>query len=215
MTRYEYVKTVLEPRFKDEDELYHYGTPRHSGRYPYGSGKRPYQGILGMKWGVRRYQNEDGSLTPEGERRYSMRVVPRGWRPPMPMEQYDVIDNDGTFISYKKRTKKELEEYDKQQERKKKIANEINNPQKASDRYDFMDKVSIRLWNDPEIIPLSQERYKLNKQLNASKDPKEQDELYEQISKIEDQVAKKMEKYRSDDISDAEAREIIADTYLM
>lgn len=42
MTRYEYVKTVLEPRFKDE--LYHYGTPRHSGRYPYGSGKRPFQG---------------------------------------------------------------------------------------------------------------------------------------------------------------------------
>lgn len=24
-------------------ELYHYGTPRHSGRYPYGSGERPYQ----------------------------------------------------------------------------------------------------------------------------------------------------------------------------
>ena len=33
------------------DELYHYGTPR-------------------MKWGVRRYQNEDGSLTEEGRRRY-------------------------------------------------------------------------------------------------------------------------------------------------
>lgn len=26
-----------------EDYLYHYGTPRHSGRYPWGSGKRPYQ----------------------------------------------------------------------------------------------------------------------------------------------------------------------------
>lgn len=24
-------------------ELFHYGTPRHSGRYPYGSGDRPYQ----------------------------------------------------------------------------------------------------------------------------------------------------------------------------
>lgn len=27
-------------------------------------------GIIGMKWGVRRYQNEDGSLTPEGKERY-------------------------------------------------------------------------------------------------------------------------------------------------
>lgn len=28
---------------KYDDELYHYGTPRHSGRYPYGSGENPYQ----------------------------------------------------------------------------------------------------------------------------------------------------------------------------
>jgi hypothetical protein len=28
-------------------------------------------GIKGMKWGVRRYQNKDGSLTPAGEKRYS------------------------------------------------------------------------------------------------------------------------------------------------
>lgn len=30
-----------------------------------------HYGIMGMKWGVRRYQNEDGTLTPEGMRRYS------------------------------------------------------------------------------------------------------------------------------------------------
>lgn len=35
----------------DPNELYHYG-------------------ILGMKWGVRRYQNKDGSLTPAGRRHY-------------------------------------------------------------------------------------------------------------------------------------------------
>lgn len=30
-----------------------------------------HHGIKGMKWGVRRFQNEDGSLTPAGKRRYS------------------------------------------------------------------------------------------------------------------------------------------------
>lgn len=29
-----------------------------------------HHGILGQKWGVRRYQNSDGSLTPAGKKRY-------------------------------------------------------------------------------------------------------------------------------------------------
>lgn len=29
-----------------------------------------HHGILGQRWGVRRYQNRDGSLTPEGRKRY-------------------------------------------------------------------------------------------------------------------------------------------------
>ena len=31
-------------------------------------------GVQGMKWGVRRYQNKDGTLTPAGKKRYDKEV---------------------------------------------------------------------------------------------------------------------------------------------
>lgn len=38
------------------DELIHYGTPRHSGRYPYGSGKEPYQSGMDFSHAVATYR---------------------------------------------------------------------------------------------------------------------------------------------------------------
>lgn len=32
-----------------------------------------HHGIKGQRWGVRRYQNKDGSLTPAGQKRLDMR----------------------------------------------------------------------------------------------------------------------------------------------
>ena len=46
-----------------------------------------HYGILGQKWGQRRYQNEDGSYTPEGkmrrkdEKRFSLEKSPNGTHP--------------------------------------------------------------------------------------------------------------------------------------
>lgn len=38
--------------------------------YHYSDAQLEHHGILGMKWGVRRYQNADGSLTSAGKKRY-------------------------------------------------------------------------------------------------------------------------------------------------
>ena len=49
-------------------------------RYFYGNELWHY-GMKGQKWGVRRFQNTDGSLTPEGKERYSKsdtKTVKRG-----------------------------------------------------------------------------------------------------------------------------------------
>ena len=45
-----FIKGSVEVKFKMEYELYHHG-------------------VKGMKWGVRRYQNKDGSLTAAGKKR--------------------------------------------------------------------------------------------------------------------------------------------------
>lgn len=39
-------------------------------QYNYSDEHLCHWGIKGMKWGVRRYQNKDGSLTPAGKKRY-------------------------------------------------------------------------------------------------------------------------------------------------
>ena len=52
--------------FDKEDTLIHYGTPRHSGRYPWGSGKNPYQHGSGAKF-LYEYRDIKNRLKEEGK----------------------------------------------------------------------------------------------------------------------------------------------------
>ena len=57
-----------------------------------------HHGILGQKWGVRRYQNEDGSLTSAGRKRYLDRLdsfsnIKEGRKREKAEKQYRKIDN--------------------------------------------------------------------------------------------------------------------------
>lgn len=67
-----------------------------------------HHGILGMHWGVRRYQNPDGSLTPAGRQRYRRKLEKRVKRVASDLKKgksvkdksalYELLDyNEGIF----------------------------------------------------------------------------------------------------------------------
>ena len=68
-----------------------------------------HHGILGMKWGVRRYQNEDGSLTPAGRERYQKGLAKElketykkhGPLAPISADAKKLAENNKAFRRYK------------------------------------------------------------------------------------------------------------------
>lgn len=67
-----------------------------------------HEGVKGMRWGVRRYQNPDGSLTPEGRRHYSNLK-----------QAYKDAQREGSYAAYNyKRSAKEANNYLKSAVRK-------------------------------------------------------------------------------------------------
>ena len=79
----------------DNDELYHFG-------------------VKGMKWGIRRYQNSDGTLTSDGKKRASERTQKRidslkrkiSKTDSNPLMRYTINDNRRGQIEYLKRKKR-------------------------------------------------------------------------------------------------------------
>lgn len=121
----------------ENNELYHYGKK-------------------GQKWGVRRYQNEDGTLTEAGKKRYARDAKEKG---------YNKQDEDGTYYktSGKKNRREDLDvdadRYVKEDlERSKRLAeasshmtNELNKANDRSIRNNPKTKLDLSEMSDKEL----------------------------------------------------------------
>lgn len=84
---------------EDENELYHHG-------------------ILGQKWGIRRFQNPDGTLTPKGRAHYKKTLTV--------LERNSVDARGSAMRNYKKYNETHIKRYKKQAEKDMKLSKKLD-----------------------------------------------------------------------------------------
>lgn len=72
-----------------------------------------HHGIKGMRWGVRRYQNKDGSLTPLGRKKYGTKTNFEKVQAAKRASSKDVVKKNKARLKAEENTRKELEKYKK------------------------------------------------------------------------------------------------------
>ena len=132
-----------------------------------------HHGIKGQKWGVRRYQNEDGSLTEAGKARYSAAITDSeakqfrvkrnsagAYRRALNKTEQAYADTWAEKVYYNKRAQKNM---DKMLDRAKKIGYDISNdPAKSGDKK--LNKYSDKFLDD---LALTKSRVEKMKNIEA------------------------------------------------
>jgi len=143
-------------------------------KYNYGDEIR-HHGIKGMRWGVRRYQNKDGTLTPAGKKRYGV----------------DAISTDGSAKKAYDNAKTRLTEAAKS----KKTANElytktVNDSFKLGNQFGVKKKIyAKRIVETAEASKKADANYK-----KAVKDAKKNIKATRVLAKLEEKKVKQLYK---------------------
>ena len=178
----------------------------------YHSSELYHHGILGMKWGVRRYQNKDGSLTAAGRKRYAKeeyknnkKIAKEKYRAAKESadRQYesDTVEKRQALDQEKERFAEKNAETNRHYERKIRAQENIRN--KAKEEMDF--------WEDPDsyFYQENQEKYiNANTKISELKTSKTYDEYTNRL--LYNAAVVKINELYADKVRDAETRKYAA-----
>lgn len=152
-------------------------------------------GVRGMKWGVRRYQNKDGTLTPRGKKRYD--------------KEMDKLKAEEKILKAKARTQAKI---DKLEEKRKSIEDlkkstsekqkEIDGkpeksekPEKVKEHKDVKKMTDAELQTKIDRMNLEKRYSELMSQTNPPKSPKGKSFVLDTVGKIVPDMAVQVGKY--------------------
>lgn len=129
-----------------------------------------HHGILGMKWGIRRYQNEDGSLTPAGKKRYAG----------------DTVKFVGKAKLKEERKKTDEQRHQEYKDYLKEHKQEFLSDAKEKDRWniDFMETfANDPMFDEDRDLTKSEKQYMLKQYVKFLDDPDKWHETYNSVER--------------------------------